>query len=149
MAKEVLLRCYQEGFRVSLGVINQGDSDGELGKKLGVELVEEEPFCDISEKTLDQAHQLATSAHAVILTSIPFGRGNLKNLIIARNKLASGQPVYLYNTYKNDVSYDYVGGEGKRLLEQLREMGLKEYRSIDELLESVKNLEGDRYETKT
>ena len=135
--KEVLQRCYRENIQLSLGVVNKGDSDAELGKKLDVEMVEEEPFCDITDEALQKACLMANHAHFVILTSIPIGRGNLRNLLIAKSQLKEGKRVFLWNTYPDDTSFDYVGGDGRRLLDELRELGLEEYTSLDDLMDEI------------
>ncbi len=137
IAKEVLQRCYRENFQLSLGVVNKGDSDAELGKKLDVNVVEEEPFCDITDKALEKACMLADYAQYVILTSIPIGRGNLRNLLIAKTQLNEGKTVFLWNTYKEGTPYDYVGGEGINCLNELRALGLREYKSLDDIMDEI------------
>ncbi len=142
IAKEVLQRCYRENIHLSLGVVNKGDSDAELGKKLNVEIVEEEPFCDITDDVLEKACLLADNAHYVILTSIPIGRGNLRNLLLAKSQLIKGKTVFLWNTYVDATPYDYVGGEGKKLLDELRTLGLKEYKNLDDIMDEIQQSEG-------
>ena len=143
MAKEVLQRCYQENMQLSLGVVNKGDSDADLGKKLDVKMVEEEPFSDITDKTLEKACLMAGQAQFVILTSIPIGRGNLRNLLIARRQLKEGRKVFLFNTYTDTTPYDYVDGEGIKLIEELRKLGLIEYNKLDDIIEEIQKEAGD------
>jgi len=137
MAKDVLQRCYQEGYALSLGVVNRGDSDAELGRKLGVVMVEEEPFCDIGQDSLKKACLQADNASVVILTSIPFGHGNLSNLIIAKDQLEKGKPVLHYNTYKPGVPFDYVNGDGEKCLKELQNRGMKTYEDLDRLMNDL------------
>ncbi|SMP39044.1 ABC transporter ATP-binding protein [Anoxynatronum buryatiense] len=134
MGKEVIQRLHQDGWQVSLGVVNKGDSDAELARRLGMTIIEEEPFSDIQATTLHSAGIAANKAMAVILTSIPIGRGNLANIQMAMEQQKSGKTVIHYNTYLPDVDFDYVKGEGARLLEEMALAGMESTNDLDQLM---------------
>ncbi len=137
MGRELLQRCFQAGYAVSLGVVNRGDSDAELARKLGLVLVEEEPFCDIHPASLEKACGHADEAAALVLASIPFGHGNLCNLRIAREQLEKGKPVLHYDTYRPGETFDYVGGQGEKQLQELKDRGMRSFRELDHVMDEL------------
>lgn len=82
-------------YTVTAGVLNRGDSDALAVSALGVKSVCERPFSPIDPTTLEEARQLAANAHAVIVSAVPFGPGNVANLAIAEDALRAGRTVLL------------------------------------------------------
>ena len=68
------------GYNVSLGVINIGDSDYTIAKTLELNIVEEKPFSPIARENYEKNLKLIKQAEYVILTNIPIGFANIKNL---------------------------------------------------------------------
>jgi len=66
--------------KASAGVLNIGDLDWETAVGLGFEVVDERPFSPISDESHEKNLKLIDKAKYVILTDVPFGYGNLKNL---------------------------------------------------------------------
>lgn len=83
------------GYTLTSGVLNHGDMDSEVAGALGIATVLEKPFCPISPETLGKARELARTAHALVLTPVPFGSGNLANLDLLDEALAGGRPVFI------------------------------------------------------
>ena len=134
VGKEVIQRLHQEGWQVSLGVVNQGDSDAELAKRLEMTVIEEKPFSDIQAETLYAAAEAADEAVVIILASIPIGRGNLSNLQMASDQQHKGKKVVHYNTYVPGIHFDYVKGAGIRLLEEMTAAGMESINDLDQLM---------------
>lgn len=65
---------------VSCGVLNKGDSDWELAKKLNYELIEIEPFAPIDKKALKEHEKMIKKSNLIIISNTPFGWGNLGNI---------------------------------------------------------------------
>ncbi len=104
-----------------------------MGRALNLELATEAPFSDIS----DQAHQanleLIERADTVVVTDLPVGRGNLRNLEAALAAAEGGKHVLLLGTVPMPER-DYADGKGVRLYERLLETGAIEVASAEEML---------------
>ncbi|RQD69661.1 MAG: ABC transporter ATP-binding protein [Tindallia sp. MSAO_Bac2] len=135
--KLLIQKLHQENYLLSIGVVNQGDSDWELAKKLSIEIIEEKPFEGISETVLMSALNKAAEADAVVLTSIPFGRGNVENLTLAEQQAVNNKPILFLDQYPKGVSVDFVGGKGLERLNALLEKGMIRVTNIEELLEKL------------
>lgn len=78
--KEILEELKTAGYKLSCGILNQGDSDWEMARKLKIELAEIPPFAAIDPESVAYNHKLITKADYIIITDTPFGYGNLANL---------------------------------------------------------------------
>lgn len=137
VGKTLIQTLWDEGYSLTLGVVNRGDSDWEMGKLLSIPMAEENPFCDITETALEKADLLARQGDITILTSIPLGRGNFKNLLVAQKQLERRRKVYFYNTYDESQKFDYTDGKATELLERLKTMGLEIVTSRSDLLKKI------------
>ncbi|MFQ6066523.1 MAG: ABC transporter ATP-binding protein [bacterium] len=103
------------GYNVSLGVINRGDSDYITAKALELDMVEEKPFSPITKKNHEKNLELIKQADYVILTNIPIGFANIKNLISA------GEAQNLIIVEKEPIeTRDYTKGEATKLYRGLK-----------------------------
>jgi iron complex transport system ATP-binding protein len=83
------------GFTVSVGVVNVADSDQLEAEALDLARVEEAPFCVIGEESHRRNCELAAAADVVVVTGIPYGHGNLRNLEAAARAREAGRRVLL------------------------------------------------------
>lgn len=132
---EILSKLEEKGYNISIGVINIGDSDWQLGRKLSLNIIDEKPFSEISDKAFKENMKAIEKSYVVILSSIPYGRGNLKNLEAAYNAIKMGKTVYLVDSYSEYDKFDYIEGKGIEILEKMKRSGLRIINSIDEFLE--------------
>ncbi|WP_028307747.1 ABC transporter ATP-binding protein [Desulfitibacter alkalitolerans] len=115
----ILDRLVQLGYKVSCGILNIGDTDWSRAKMLGVEVVEEAPFAPIGEKSLSMNRALIQKANYIIITPIPFGKGNLANLQLSAEACQTGKPVLIM---ANDFEKrDFTEGHAQRLLEEMKQ----------------------------
>ena len=124
------------GYTVSLGVINIGDSDYITAKALELDVVEEKPFSHISEESYEKNLELIKQADSVILTNVPFGFANIKNL------KAAGQAEDLIIVEKEPIEKrDYTKGEATKLYHQLRANAtlVEDSHAVLETLKSMQN----------
>lgn len=135
--REILTKLEEKGFELTLGVINTGDSDWSLAKKLFIRTIDEIPFSDISEESYKKNLEFISEADIIILSSTAYGVGNLKNLKAAYEALKMGKAVYLVDNYKSDYKFDYTNGEAQSLLDKMKNEGLNIVNSIDEIIEKV------------
>ncbi len=84
--------------RASAGVLNILDTDWEIANSLGFEIVSEAPFSPITEESHEKNLRLIDSANRVILTDVPFGYGNLKNLEAALYASELGKLIVIEKT---------------------------------------------------
>jgi iron complex transport system ATP-binding protein len=130
--REIMERLVGEGYSLSLGVVNVGDSDYETAEGLDIECAEEAPFAPISEEAFERAKELVKEAEAVIIAPLPFGKGNLKNLELAEVAKREGKKVFIAG---NDIEgRDFTEGEAAKKIESLLKNGAKLFSSIEELL---------------
>lgn len=133
--QEVINKLYYEGFKLSLGVLNVGDSDWSLGKSLRIDVIEEAPFNGISDKSYNKNLNQVQNADIIVITKVPIGKGNLKNYIAGLEALKLNKKVYFVGKDEYE-SFDYTNGQGTKLLEEMKELGLVIIEDIDNLLEN-------------
>jgi iron complex transport system ATP-binding protein len=109
-----------EGFHVSTGVINISDSDYKIARSLEMETVAEAPFSHISDETHFMNMELAQNADVVILTKVPIGIGNLKNMIAVQSAQSNGATVIVFDGFEG---MDYTGGKATEIFNELVDDG--------------------------
>ena len=115
-ARRLLLR----GYRVSLGVLNTGDTDQKIGRTLGLPMALERPFSSISERGMEENRKLIEKADLVLVERFHVGPGNLDNLRAALEALEKGKKVIVL---ENNLEYDFTGGEARAYYRRLKEKG--------------------------
>lgn len=130
---ESINKLYLEGYKLSLGVLNVGDSDWSLGKSLRIPMVEEAPFSGISENSYKKNIEKIKNSDIVIITRVPIGTGNLKNYEAAYEALKLGKKVYFIGQDGYD-DLDYTNGKGIQLLEDMEKLQLVVLDNVDSLL---------------
>ncbi|XHH10389.1 MAG: ABC transporter ATP-binding protein [Candidatus Bathyarchaeia archaeon] len=133
-----LLKIFSDkGYNVSAGVLNVADTDLETCELLKVHSVSDPPFSAITEKSHEANMELVKNANVVILTDVPFGLGNLKNLKAAIEAAKCGIPTYVIDESPIAIR-DYTGGKAASLMLQLRECGATFVKSQTELFSVLK-----------
>ena len=112
----------EAGFSLSLGVVNQLDSDEELAKKLGIPIVQEKPFSPFSSSVVEEAYQLAKKADFIVIVPTYWGRGNLPNLDLAERLVKEGKVVLILEEALNP-RFDYAEGKAQEKLKKIIEEG--------------------------
>ena len=114
-AVSLMNELVDNGYNVSLGVINIGDSDYVAAKALELDVVEEKPFSPITKENYEKNLELIKQADYVILTNIPIGFANIKNL------KAAGEAQNLIMVEKEPIEKrDYTKGEATKLYHELK-----------------------------
>jgi iron complex transport system ATP-binding protein len=129
-ARRLLLR----GYRISMGVLNIGDTDQQVGKSLGIPMALEEPFSPISGRALEENRRLIAGADLVVVERFHIGIGNLANLQAGLDAREMGKGVIVL---ENDLEYDFSGGEAKEAYRRLRERGAVFIPDHSQLLEAI------------
>jgi iron complex transport system ATP-binding protein len=124
------------GWRVCTGVLNLLDTDEEAARALRLEHITEQPFSPISDDAYRRARQLMQAADAVIIADAPFGRGNMRNLELARWAQEQGKPVFALESRPIETR-DFTDGAASALWRMLLQHGMATAPDLPTLLEQL------------
>ena len=79
-AAGIMHQLHNEGYRLTIGVLNQGDTDLSTARALGIEAVVIYAFAAIDDAAHQRNLELAAQADCCIVSNVAFGWGNLRNL---------------------------------------------------------------------
>ncbi len=127
----LLTELWQLGHRLSLGITHESDSDYLSASRLSIPMASAPPFVELQEEHRKQAFELAKDAEVIIVTSSPYGSGNLENLRLAMELIKAGKGVVLLK--RADAKWDFTGGQAEEMCEELLRSGAKEC-DVDEVL---------------
>ena len=136
---EILRRLCLAGWQVSCGALNEGDSDALAARALGIEVALEKPFSPLGPASLEQAARLAAQAAVIILSDVPFGTGNVKNLELALRAQETGKHVLL-NIRQAETRDHTPDRQGGALVKTLLQNGATPWQHIGDLLVAVEKL---------
>jgi len=96
---------------VSIGVVNVLDDDFEMASQLNYTIISEAPFSPISKLSEERLLITLSDADIIILTNMPFGKTNLKNLLLLNETQTQ---IILYD---KDIieNRDFTSGEASRI----------------------------------
>ncbi|MGA2385304.1 MAG: ABC transporter ATP-binding protein [Candidatus Bathyarchaeia archaeon] len=119
----VLMKALQEeGYTITAGVLNVLDTDFETAEFLNIPVVSEAPFSPITEKSCMANFDMMTKAGFIVITSVPFGYGNLSNLESALAAVKLGVQTYVIEEEPIE-NRDFTSGKAAALMEELRKHG--------------------------
>jgi len=126
-------------FTTSLGVINILDSDYELATELEYDVISEAPFSPISENAIKMLRERLKQTHIVILTNVPFGNANLKNLEVLEE---FQMPIYILEQ-SPIATRDFTNGKATAIYQRLTTRpNVKIFNQIPELLQALEYVGG-------
>ncbi len=131
-----------EGYSVTAGVLNLLDSDYEACELLKVPAVTAAPFSAITDANYAQNLEMINNASMLVVTAVPFGSGNLRNLEAAKEALRCGVPTYIIDEVPIE-SRDFTGGKATKLMTELKNEGAIFVRHASDL-PSLLNVSKDR-----
>lgn len=130
--EQVIERINSLGFKVTCGVLNQGDSDLEICHLLGISCVEELPFSPISDGKANENKRLINQADIILVTDVPFGNGNIKNLEILKE---TDKKVFMK---KIRTQIDFTEGLVLKIINELQKKeSFKYIDSYDEFIDII------------
>ncbi len=121
------------GYNLSAGVLNMLDTDFSTAEYLKIPVTAEAPFSPVTEKAQKANLSMIAKANFVVLTSVPFGSGNLQNLEAVKEAVKLGIPTYLVDDCPMDIR-DFTGGKAKALYSELKKLGAVVVKNQQELL---------------
>ena len=98
---------------MSCGVLSVGDSDYELARSLGLEIIEEKPYSPISDKVCEANLAAACHADMVVLADVDIGMSNIKNVTVLKD--VSGPEILILR----ENAGDYTGGKAGEVISEL------------------------------
>ena len=122
----------EEGYRVTAGVLNVLDTDFETAEFLNIPVVSEAPFSPITEKSRQANLELMTKSGVVVITSVPFGYGNLPNLESALEAVKRGVQTYVIDGEPIEAR-DFTGGKATALMQEVKNYGATFIKTAAEL----------------
>jgi len=103
---------WQNRYKLSAGVLNQGDADWQTARRLDIDIVEAPPFVDFRSKDIEAIRNCLKKSDLIVVTDVPFGRGNLANLKLVLEFVET--PKVLFNTAPIQ-DRDYTSGKASDL----------------------------------
>ncbi len=132
---DILQLLCAAGFTVTSGILNVLDTDYGTAMRLGLPCVAEPPFHGIAPESLSDLQVCLDQADAIVVTTMPIGRGNLDNLRVLLDYRT--KPILLYSRNSNSPMEDYTGGEADAVLAELKTRGALQVEGSEELLASL------------
>ena len=124
------------GFEVSVGALNEGDSDLETARQLGLDAVETPPYGPVDDAAEQEVREHVRTAAVTVVSDVEVGDGNLANLRAAaeadRLVVVEDRPFPERN---------YAGDDGWRVYESLKRAGTVV--GSDELVRAVEAVLAD------
>ncbi len=120
--RDVIYMLCEYGYDVSVGVLNALDSDWEAAAEMGCRVVDEAPFCEISEDAHRRNLEEIERADVVVLANLSVGKGNLKNLIAAKRAAESGKLIVVESSPFKDRNF--AGEVAERIYAEIRQKAI-------------------------
>ena len=129
----------EHGYGVTTGVHSTLDTDYDAACTLGIPVVSEAPFSPITEENHKANLAMIDEASAIVVSNVPFGFGNLKNLEAAKAALERGKMTVIVEETPIQQR-DFTDGKAQSLLEELKSKGAITVKSRKEALSILKAL---------
>ncbi len=134
-----------EGYNVTAGVLNVLDTDYDTAQLLKIPVTSEAPFSPITKETHEANLEMISRASAVVLTTVPFGDGNLRNLEAAKEALGRGIRTFVMEEVPIEQR-DFTKGKAEKHLRELKGKGAIFVENQNELL-SLLDVSKDKVKT--
>ncbi|RYJ14595.1 heme ABC transporter ATP-binding protein [Halogeometricum borinquense] len=107
------------GYEVSVGALNEGDTDTETARSLGLDVVTVNPFSAVGDAAQAEVATRVAEADCVVVADVEVGTGNLANLRAA----AEAERIVLVEE-RPFGERNYAGEAGRSAYNRLRERGV-------------------------
>lgn len=134
------------GFALTAGVLNKKDSDETTATALGIPVASEEPFSPISDTAFQTACRMAREADAVVVTAVPLGWGNVRNLDVALAGAEAGARLVLLEDTPVEAR-DFTGGSASTKWAGLVERACCRPSTVAELLRCLMQFQEESVRT--
>ena len=140
-AAPVLAKLARRGYALTSGVLSIGDADQEVAEAMDIPHVSQQLFAQTSPESLDSHRELMRAADVVVLTDVPIGHGNIRNVEVALEAARAGKPVILL---KPDLisERDFTEGRATELVREIISLGGRGTAMVDEVVKLVEEVGG-------
>ncbi|MCL2358810.1 ABC transporter ATP-binding protein [Candidatus Bathycorpusculum sp.] len=146
----LMKQLIDDGYNVTAGVLNLLDTDQETANFLKIPITIEAPMSPISETAHNNNLQLIKKADFVIVTSFPYGYGNIKNLDAALYAVEQGIPTFMLDEYTCLIGLrDYTKGQAQEKIQLLKNKGITSVKDETTLLATLNCLAKKHVPNKT
>jgi len=135
--KHLMPPLKRRGYVLTAGVLSPLDDDYREARRLGVSMVENSSFTKISEEAAKENEKMAKASDLIIITDMPFGNGNIKNLELAA-KMVEEKPILQVGDTPISER-DFTEGEAMEIFRELQEEGLETVKGVGEALDYIKD----------
>ena len=118
--QELIRALYSNGFNISTGVLNIGDSDWAVSKECQIDVAEEIPFVEISDDSYKKNKNLIMDADIIVLTPVYYSDANIKNLTILLETGLENKNLYILSGNNFDER-DFTMGMALNIYEKVKE----------------------------
>ncbi|AXI24967.1 ABC transporter ATP-binding protein [Methanofervidicoccus sp. A16] len=87
----------KNGYKVAVGVLHKNDIDYTVAETMGLEIVEEEPYNPISQRSYERALEEIRSSDVIIYTDFPLGEMNKLNRELVEESIKLGKYMIKYD----------------------------------------------------
>ena len=131
----LLSQLLEAGFRLSVGPVTREDSCHRFAAYHRLPVVTLPPFSPITDEHHARHLALLEQAEAIIVPSLPFGPGNLRNLEAVAG-LPASKPIFLLEE-KPFPARDYSGGQAQVIYEEIKKKGARTFFDSTALLSGL------------
>lgn len=130
----IIQKLYSERYKISCGILIEGDSDLDICRSLNLDYVVEYPFSKFSEESIAKNKEYIDNSHVIIVTDVAIGYGNFDNIKLIEN-IRDKKIIILHS-----VNRDFVNGEYEKILTELTKFDNVKYAmSLKELFNFLNN----------
>lgn len=128
----IIQKLYSERYKISAGILNEGDSDLELCRNLNISFVKENPFSVFSDESKIKMMEYINQSDVIIITDVAIGWGNFDNIKLIEN-IKNKRIIILHSTNR-----DFVKGEYEKIIDKFKKYDNVSYvMNLKELFERI------------
>jgi iron complex transport system ATP-binding protein len=138
-ALPVLESLRTNGYSLSVGPVSTEDSSYHYAVYHHLPVVVAPPFSQISDEAHAEHLRLIQEAGLIVVPPIPFGEGNLRNLLAVEQALDTGKPVFLLEGSRA-AERDYTGGKAERIIKKMKRKGASWGAELEAVIIYLRNI---------
>ncbi len=96
------------------GVIHENDVDFFVASSLGITVISEKPFTNISQDSIKRSLEFLEKSHIVVDSGFPIGEANIKNVELLNSALSRGKKVF--SLRKKDELFSLLKDKAKEVV---------------------------------
>jgi len=132
----IIEKLYSEKYKISCGILHEGDSDIQVCKSLGLKYISAKPFSEFSINSIEENKKEIKNSDIVIVTDVPIGKYNINNLRMLE-EFKEKTIIILHNSDR-----DFTDGESDKIINEIKKRDNTYYaQNLGELFKEINNFE--------